>query len=149
MKTKITNLLLEQLDKKLNSSSVPPPTGWIYAIRTALRMSRRQLGKRLGITAQGVKDIEAKEAAGTISLNRLKTAAQALNMNFIYSLKSRDGSLAAMLNKAAHKAAVRIVAGAAATMRLENQGNSARRLKKAVQQKAAEIRREMPKYLWE
>jgi DNA-binding transcriptional regulator YiaG len=40
----------------------------LHAIRTALGMSLAQLGKRLGMSPQGVKDIELREEQGGITL---------------------------------------------------------------------------------
>ncbi|GBR76734.1 helix-turn-helix XRE-family transcriptional regulators [Candidatus Termititenax persephonae] len=148
MNTKSSKLLLEQLDRKLNKSA-PPPVGWIYAVRTALGMSRRQLGKRLKVSAQSIKDLEENEASGTVSLNRLKMAGQALGLQFNYSLRPMAGSLQKILEQAAQKTAKEIVERTSANMRLEQQGNSPERLKKAVRDKTAELIREIPAYLWE
>ena len=59
-------LIIEQLDKKLEllykiNTLVIPAEGWIYSIRTALKMSLRQLGAKVGITSQSIKEIEQRE----------------------------------------------------------------------------------------
>jgi predicted DNA-binding mobile mystery protein A len=150
MNTKNSRLLLEQLNRRLRGKSATTPSaGWVYTVRTALGMSRRQLGKRLEISAQSVKDLEENEAAGTVSLNRLKMAGQALGLQFSYSLRPAAGSLQKILEQAAQKTAREIVLRTSANMRLEQQGNSAERLKKAIQDKTAELMREIPSYLWE
>jgi predicted DNA-binding mobile mystery protein A len=149
MNTKNSKLLLEQLDRQLRSKASPPHAGWICAVRTALGMSRRQLGKRLGISAQSVKDLEENEASGTVSLNRLRRAGEALGLQFGYSLRPAAGSLQKILEQAAQKSAKEIVLRASANMQLEQQGNSPSRLKKAVRDKTAELLREIPGYLWE
>lgn len=150
MKARSSKLLLEQLDQRLAMKYTQPPRGgWICAIRKALRMSQRQLGKRLGITAQGVKALENNEANGAISLQRLSEIANALNLELSYTFRTRDGSLQKLLENTARKAATEIVRRTAISMSLENQGNSAQRLKKAVQQKTEEFCREIPKHLWE
>ena len=64
-------IVRKQLDDKLlafqNADSiVPPASGWVYALRFALNMSLRQLGQRLSITPQSVKEIEEREKNGTI-----------------------------------------------------------------------------------
>jgi hypothetical protein len=59
------------------------------------------------------------------------------------------GSLQKFLEQAAQKTAKEIVGRASANMRLEQQGNSLARLKKAVRDKTAELMREIPGYLWE
>ena len=150
MHTKSSKLLLEQLDRKLKGKAVSPPSaGWIYAVRAAFGMSRRQLGKRLGISAQSVKDLEENEASGTISLNRLRMAGNVLGRQFAYSFRPKFGSLQKVLEQASQKAAKEIVLRASANMRLEQQGNSPQRLKKAIRDKTAELLRKIPGYLWE
>lgn len=53
-------LLIDQLEHRSKpfqeAASIPPPSGgWIYAVRTTLNMSLRQLANRLQMTPQGVK----------------------------------------------------------------------------------------------
>ena len=56
------------LSMKPESRYHPPPKGWIRAIRDALGMSGAQLGRRIGVKAQSVADIERSEASGSIQL---------------------------------------------------------------------------------
>src|SRR3546814_3344955 len=63
-----------------------PPRGWLRAIRDALGMSGRQLGKRLGITPQSVAELERSETLGTIQLKTLRRAAEALDCTLVYAL---------------------------------------------------------------
>lgn len=55
-----------------------PKRGWMKAFREPLGMSLEQFGARLGITKQAAHRLEASEANGTITLNRLRDAADAL-----------------------------------------------------------------------
>jgi DNA-binding transcriptional regulator YiaG len=63
---KTQKLILDQIDrkilqlKKIEDLSIPS-SGWIYAIRQALGMSLRQLGNKMGITPQSVKEIEERK----------------------------------------------------------------------------------------
>ena len=71
MKDLTKSLLIEQMDKKLQKFVVIkeiqiPPKGWINAIRVSLNMSLKQLGKRIGITSQSVREIESREADITL-----------------------------------------------------------------------------------
>jgi len=149
-----SKLIREQLDRKLmkfielGDISVPP-TGWIYATRTALNMSLKQLGKKLGITPQGIKEIEIREKKGSITLKNLNDIAMALNLKLVYALIPNDGSLQALLERAAYDEARKIVMRTSITMKLENQENTEERLQKAIKDKAEEIIREIPKYLWD
>lgn len=85
MKNTQQKLLIEQTDKKLAvfislSSNVIPSKGWINTVRTSLKMTLKQLGNRLKISSQSAKEIEVREANGTITLNSLKDAANALDL---------------------------------------------------------------------
>lgn len=83
------------------SKYVPPHVGWIKAIRGALGMTAANLAARLGVSRQGVAALEANEANGSIRLDTLRRAADALNCDLIYSLIPRDGSLSSMLERQA------------------------------------------------
>ena len=147
-------LILDQVDRKireikLNESFLMPEEGWIYSIRHALGMSLRQLGKKLKITPQSVKEIEIREKNGTVSLNVLRQVGSCLDMKLVYVFIPRTGSLEKMIEKRAFEIAREIVQRTSTSMTLEDQGNSERRLRKAILEKATEIQQEMPRYLWD
>ncbi len=145
-------LQIEQLDRKLASYlNFPdvPAKGWIHGIRTALKMSFRQFASRLGITAQSAQEIEEREKNGNISLKSLREVASALNMRLVYGFVPRDGSFEEMLEKQALIVARKIVKRTDNTMKLEDQQVSKERVEKAVRELADEIKREMPRYLWD
>ncbi len=98
-----------------------PPKGWVRALRDALGMTGAQLGARMGIRPQTVETIEKSEAAGTIQLNTLRRAAEALDCTLVYALVPNT-SLEAMVNARARKIAMRELQRVAHTMRLEAQG---------------------------
>lgn len=64
--------------KKLATLSIPT-RGWIRAIRTALGMTAVQFGKRLGMSPQGALDLERRELNETITVSKLRQAADGLN----------------------------------------------------------------------
>lgn len=147
-------LLIEQLDKKLAPfkelrTVIVPSNGWINTIRVALKMSLRQLGNRLNISAQSVKEIEERESSGSITLKSLKETGQALNLKFIYGFIPQDGSIEAMIEKRALEIARDIVNRTSNTMQLEDQKVSEKRIEKAINDRATEIKNKMPKYLWD
>lgn len=147
-------LLLQQTDKKTEAfkelKSITIPTkGWINTFRTAIKMSLRQLGNRLHIAPQSVKEIEEREANGTITLKSLRDVANALDMQLVYGFVSKHESLEQMIEKRAKELAKEIVLRTHNTMTLEAQENSAERIEQAIAQKTAEIKYEMPKYLWD
>ena len=153
MKLQNSKLILRQLDKKLKAfqplQDVMPATGWVSVIRQTLNMSLRQLGDRMSITPQSIRDIEKREAEGTISLKALREAAKALDMTLVYGFIPKDGSLEKMIDRKVYEKAQKIVSRTSTTMQLEDQGNSEERIKHAVVELAEEIKREMPKNLWD
>jgi len=154
MKNKKQLLLIEQVDKKLTvfkhaENVLVPSKGWLNAVRTSLNMTLQQLGKRLQITAQSVKEIEMREATGNLTINRLREAAQAMDMKLVYGLIPADGSIEKMIEKRAYVLAKEIVLRTSNSMKLEDQENSAESIEKAIQEKATEIKEELPKYIWE
>ena len=147
-------LIREQLDskiikfKELDKVAVPP-NGWIHSIRQAINMSLRQLGQRLSITPQSVKEIEEREKNGTISLKVLKQVALALNMHFVYGFIPKDKTLEGMIEKKAEEIAQKIVERTSIQMSLEDQKNSEKRIKKAVKEKTEKLKNELAKMLWD
>ena len=147
-------LVLEQIDRKIlmlkkAQNLSLPSSGWVYALRQALGMSLRQVGKRMGVTPQSVKEIEDREKSGTISINVLKQVGNSLGLKLIYGFIPEGKSLEEMIDKRAFELAREIVSRTSISMKLEDQGNSSKRIKKAITEKAEEIKLEMPKYLWD
>ena len=70
-----------------------PKKGWVQAIRKAYKMSLRQFGERLHITAPSAEGIEKREKEGTITLRSLEDAGRALNMKLVYGFVPIDGSI--------------------------------------------------------
>jgi predicted DNA-binding mobile mystery protein A len=86
------SLQRRQLDAKLGDEALrhlePPKHGWIRTIRMALGMTSAQLGKRLGMTAQGAADLENRERDGTVTLGSLRKAADALECDLFGRARS-------------------------------------------------------------
>lgn len=148
------SLQLQQLNSKmLGFASLKqvamPPTGWIKAIRTAIGMSMQQLGNKLNVSKQGVMDIEKREKDGSITIKSLREIARAMDMQLVYGFVPNDGSLDALIEKRANELATQIVMRTANTMKLEDQANSKKRLETAIRERAAAIKNEMPKILWD
>jgi predicted DNA-binding mobile mystery protein A len=154
MKNTKQQLILDQTDRKLVvfrplQSVIIPPKGWINTLRTALKMSLRQLGNRMNFTAQNIKQMEEREVNGTISINSLQQVAFALDMKLVYGFVLKHESLEQMIENRANEIAREIVMRTNISMKLEDQQNSEERIKKAINQKTVEIKNEMPKYLWD
>ena len=147
-------LQIEQADKKLAvfkplNTVIVPAKGWLNTIRTTVKMSLSQFGKRLNITAQSAKEIEEREANGSITLKNLKEAGRVLNMKLVYGFIPLDESIENMIEKRAKEIAVDIVKRTSQTMQLEDQENSKERLDQAIKNRTEEIKLKMPKYLWD
>lgn len=154
MKTSNQRLLIEQADRKLQpfrnlETIVIPSKGWINTVRVAMKMSLRQLGNRLNISPQSVKEIENREANGSLTIKSLKEAGLALNLKLVYGFIPMDGSIERMIENRAYRLAREIVARTSQSMKLEDQENKVERLKKAIEMKAREIIDKMPRYLWD
>jgi predicted DNA-binding mobile mystery protein A len=126
--TALQDLALRQLDKTLEPAValrglVPPRTGWAAAIRRALGLTMRQMGKRLGLSQSSYADAEANESKGTISLNQLRRVADALDCDLVYALVPRR-PLVEVVDQRATELARRDVLGVAHSMALEQQAPS-------------------------
>jgi predicted DNA-binding mobile mystery protein A len=154
MKIDKQKLIIEQVDGTLKAfrpleTIVVPENGWINAVRTALKMSLKQFAKRLGITPQSVKEIEQREANGTITLKNLTEAAKVLELKLVYGFIPKEDSLEKMIERRAHEIAIEIVQRTSLSMKLEAQGNSEERIRKNIERKKAEIINTLPKYIWD
>lgn len=147
-------LLIEQLDQKLQPFQktelvLVPNKGWINTIRTALNMTMAQLGTKLMITRQGVKNIEESESKGSISINSLKEVGEALDLKFVYGFVPKNGTISNLVDIKAEKLAQKIVLRTNQNMKLEDQGISDEKISETIKELANEIKREMRKSLWD
>ncbi|MBI2429052.1 MAG: mobile mystery protein A [Ignavibacteriales bacterium] len=153
MKNSNKKLIIEQLDAKLARLQVlkeidTPSKGWIHAIRTTLNMSLADLGRRLKKTAVSVREIEEREQSRTITLNKLIEVGEALDMQFVYGFIPKQDSIEKMIERRSLEVAREVVQRTSHTMALEDQENRKERLEKAVKERAEQLKREVPKYLW-
>ena len=147
-------LMVDQLDQKLQpfigtKQIIVPQRGWINTIRTTLNMTMAQLGSKLKITRQAVNQIEESEAKGTITINKLKDVADAMDMKLVYSLIPKDGTIDDLLEIKSKKLARRIVLRTNQNMKLEDQGIGDEKINKTIEELAYEIKREMKKSIWD
>ena len=151
---KKNTLLIEQLDQKLmhfvEAGRVEiPHTGWIFVIRNTLNMTLDQLGRKLGITRQGVKRIENSEMSGTISIKLLREVGRAMDMRLVYGFVPKQGSVSKLIDEKSLELAKRIIQRTDQTMLLENQATDKEHLSKAINDLAAEIKRELKRSIWD
>ncbi len=98
----------------------PPAGGWVRNIRTALGMTAKQLGRRIGVSQSAVSDAESAEVEGGITLKTLRKIADGLGCDVAYALIPRS-SLDMMVHNQANRAAHRIVGEVTHGMALEDQ----------------------------
>jgi predicted DNA-binding mobile mystery protein A len=147
-------LIVQQLDEKLKpfkgTEKVFLPTkGWIHTIRKSLGMTLEQLGKKLGMTRQGVHYIEESEAVGSIPLKTMLEVGNAMNLRFVYGFVPKDSSFEQLIEKRAGLLARKIVQRTHQNMILEGQENKEKQVQLAIKELTEELNKEMPKALWD
>ncbi|MBK9109869.1 MAG: mobile mystery protein A [Saprospiraceae bacterium] len=147
-------LQVQHLSDKMQVVSIlnnvaQPPTGWIKATRITLGITLQQLGNKLSISKQSMRDIERREQDGTITIKALTAAAHALDMNLVYGFVPMDGTLEQLIDRKAKELATQIVLRTSNSMKLEDQENSKKRLLKAIEECTTALKNEMPKILWD
>lgn len=147
-------LQIEQMESKIRgfsvASKVPvPPSGWLKAIRLSLGMSMQQFADKLSITRQSARGIEIREREGSITLKSLREAAEALDMQLVYGLVPKDGSIDALIDRKARELATQIVSRTSISMKLEDQENSKERLQRAIEEMVIALKNDLPKILWD
>jgi predicted DNA-binding mobile mystery protein A len=150
----INLLQLQQLDRKTALfgkivSISKLNDGWIMTLRKTLGITLEQMGNKLGVTKQNVMLMEKRELEGNITLKSLKEMGNAIDMQLVYGFVPKDGSIDALIERKALELATKIVMRASQTMKLEDQENSKLRLQKAIAERTAQIKNEMPKLLWD
>lgn len=145
------NQLQEKTDriKRIEKNLAVPHSGWIHAIRLTLGMSLRQLANRMGITLQSVAQLEVRERNGTISLNRLRELGNAMGMKLVYGFVPHSGTVEDLIMQKARLISLEIIGQSAHTMELEDQGVSATRIRKQIDEMARELVEENPGRVWD
>ena len=116
-------------------------------LRRALGLRQRDLANRMEITEGAVRDIEQSEVKGTITLERLRRAATALDCDLIYVLLPRS-SLGATYRHQVRRRARADMNRIAATMDLEHQGLSDTEVEQQFEELFQEYLRDPPRDLW-
>lgn len=148
------HIIVGQVERKLTpyyqaDSEGIPEKGWIFTLRSTLNMTLEQLGRKMGITRQGVKRIESSEVSGGISLNLLQQAGAAMDMKLVYGFIPIDGSLGSLIERKSRELAQKIVYRTNQTMVLENQGISKKKLEDAVNELSDQLKQELSRSLWD
>jgi len=153
MVKKYQKTALEQLDASLVRFAPlrdlqPPKKGWIRAIRDALGMSGRQLGRRMGVSKMWVGDMERLEASGATTLKTLRRAAEAMDCVLVYAIVPNTTLKETLLKQARQKVRQDMVR-AAHTMALEDQALTEDEAAKATEAAATSLLHKLPKTFWD
>ncbi|MGH7718839.1 MAG: mobile mystery protein A [Gemmatimonadaceae bacterium] len=144
---------MRQLDSVLKAASDcrqirPPASGWIRAIRDALGMSAEQLARRIRIKQPSLAELERSERTGTITLNSLRKAAQALDCDVVYLLVPRE-SLLQTLKQRINEVATARVRRVSHTMRLEDQQTPPESQRIQIEDLERQLLLDLPRDLWD
>lgn len=113
----------ERFDRLRGTIGPRPHAGWVRAIRDALGLSGPELAHRMGVSPQSVHGIERNEVAGSIRLETLRRAADALDCDLEYVLVPRSG-LQDQVERRSREMAARQIEPIAHHSRLEAQSLS-------------------------
>lgn len=122
----VEQLARRQLDERLAGIRAAavlfdrPRRGWIATLRRALGMPQAHLAHRMSVSRQAVSQLEKREADGSITLNALEQAAEALGARILYAVVP-DRPLDETLSDRAFELASRLTGTVRHTMRLEDQ----------------------------
>ena len=126
-----------------------PPEGWVRTIRKSLGMSLRQLGRRMGITPQSVKEIEEREMKGAVSIKVLRQFGSALGMKFVYGFIPKEKSLEAMIDKRVKEVADEIIFKTSRQMEAGGKDVDPDRFLREFIARTKELKSNLPGSLWD
>ncbi len=130
------------------AKSPRPPKGWLRAVRDALGMTTAQLARRLGVSQPRIVELEQSEVSGSVTLNTLQRAAEALGCRLVYALVP-DRPLADTVRERADLVAARLTGAVAQSMRLEDQEVTSKEVAKDLHRREVERLLRRPARLWD
>jgi predicted DNA-binding mobile mystery protein A len=125
-----------------------PSKGWLRAIRNALGMTSAQLARRLGVSQPRIVELEHSEVSGSVTLNTLARAAEALGCRLVYVLVP-EKPLAETVDDRAELLAQRQLLDVEHTMRLENQTVRSKTASRQLHKRLIEELLRRPARLWD
>ncbi len=111
-------------------------------------MTSAQLAQRLGVSQPRIIELEKSEASGTVTLNTLQRAAEALGCRLVYVVVP-DKPLENTVLERANQLAKGHLAAVQQTMRLEDQSVSSKKANNDVQRQFVEVLLKHPARLWD
>jgi predicted DNA-binding mobile mystery protein A len=127
----------------------PRPTkGWLRAVRDALGMTTAQLARRLGVSQPRIIELEKSEVSGSVTLNTLQRAAEALGCRVVYTLVP-ERPLAETVRERAAQVAERQLTAVEHSMRLEDQSVKGKAAGNELRQQFIQELLRRPARLWD
>lgn len=117
------SLALKQIETRFRgfeTNLFKPEQGWIRQMRKALGMTLSKLGEACGLSTPSIAQAERREAEGKVTVETLKTAAEAMNCEFVYMFVPKS-EMTTFLESKAYEKAKRILMSADLHMSLEDQ----------------------------
>ncbi len=111
-------------------------------------MSARQLAQRLGVSRQGLADLERREREGAVTLAALSKAADALGCDLVYAIVPRS-ELGSLIEAQARARASDEVKRIVHTMRLEDQEAPSEETERLILERTADLLSRSRRKLWE
>jgi predicted DNA-binding mobile mystery protein A len=111
-------------------------------------MTSIQLAQRLGVSQPRVIELEKSEASGTVTLNTLQRAAEALGCRVVYALIPEKPLEKTVLERV-NKLADRQLTAVRQTMRLEDQSVRSKKANDDVRRQFIEVLLKHPARLWD
>lgn len=130
-------------------SVLVPDSGWVSSIRQSLNMTMEQLGRKLNVSRQAISQLEIRESEGSLTLKGLRDVANALDLQLVYGLVPKNGTLEEYVERKAFELARETLLGANQQMRLEAQAVDNEELKRAITETAEELVRNVDRQLWD
>jgi predicted DNA-binding mobile mystery protein A len=154
MTTPIKLLALDQLDERLPHLREAAEEirrqalrgGWVRTLRSALGISERSFAKRLGVVSGSVQKLERNEQKGSVTLESLRRAAEALDAELVYAIVPRK-PLRAVISERARALALERLKPIAQSMALEDQSLSEKQFERQVDELASDLEKK-PAELW-
>ena len=94
--------------------------GWIRQMREALGMTLLKLGNACGLSTQSIAQAERREVEGKVTVETLRTTAEAMNCEFVYMFVPKS-EMTTFIESKAYEKAKRILMSVDLHMSLEDQ----------------------------
>lgn len=124
-----------------------PPEGWLRTNRKALQMPVNIILENAGIKKSELYRIEKAEIDGTLTLNKLKETAHAMDCELHYAIVPKQEINNLIKDKARHHA-IKILRNASVHMQLEEQGTTDEQVELQIAKVTEQLEKEMPKWFW-